>query len=207
MIDVTTINLHLCFAFKGHTPWTSKSQIKPTLKTLMQSQKEEDTVHISIYARWRGPSKISVCWLNAAQTSNAVARKTLGHFTVSSQEEQIASALHDRSRAWPERGLCLPRGMQEWHGLAAQGGMWSGVTGTWLAWEAALPFPPVFPNSPQSCSSGNYDVMQQCRQPPWWVSLKHTTAKSEILLKCSVFIPCALCLTWILVTQCLTMDE
>ena len=57
---------------------------------------------------------------------------------MSSQEEQIASALHDHSRDWPERGLCSPRGKLEWHGLAAQGGMWSGVTGTGVAWEAAL---------------------------------------------------------------------
>lgn len=101
--------------------------------------------------------------------------KGLGHFTVSSQEEQIASALHDHSRDWPERGLCLPRGKQEWHGLAAQGGMWSGVTGTRVAWEAALfaaapSHPPspifssVFPTSTQSCNSGSNCVIQRCRQ-------------------------------------------
>lgn len=49
-------------------------------------------------------------WLVIAQTSKAVASKRLGHFTVSSQEEQIASALHDHSRDWPERGLCFPGG-------------------------------------------------------------------------------------------------
>ena len=93
----------------------------------MQSHKEEDTVDISL--RWRGPSKISVCWLNAAQTSNAVARKRLGHFTVSSQEEQIASALHDRSRDWPERGLCLPRGEARMAWLSCTG--WHVVWGNW----------------------------------------------------------------------------
>lgn len=33
--------------------------------------------------------------MSIAQTSKAVARKRLGHFTVSSQEEQIASARYD----------------------------------------------------------------------------------------------------------------
>lgn len=124
--------------------------------------------------------------MTVAQTSEAVARKRLDHFTASSQEEQIASALHDHSRDWPERGLCLPRGKLEWHGLAAQGGMWSGVTGSGVAWEAALftagPFPPVFPTSTQSCSSGSNDVIQRCRQ--WAASLvsltKKYSAKSEI---------------------------
>lgn len=105
--------------------------------------------------------------LSVAQTSKAVAAKRLGHFTVSSQEEQIASALYDHSRDWPERGLCLPMGKLEWHGLAAQGGMCSGVTGARVVWEAALfaagPFP-VFPNSTQSCSSGSNDVIQYCKQ-------------------------------------------
>lgn len=77
-------------------------------------------------------------WLCVAQTSKAEARKSLGHFTVSGQEEQIVSALHDHSRDWPERGLCLPKGRLEWHGLVARGGMWSAVTGTGVAWEAAL---------------------------------------------------------------------
>lgn len=59
---------------------------------------------------------------------------------VSSQEEQIASALHDHIGEWPERGLCLPKGRLEWHGLVAQGGMWSSVTGTRVAWEAGFLF-------------------------------------------------------------------
>ena len=122
-------------------------------------------------------------WLSVAQTSKAGARKRLGHFTVSSQEEQIASALHDHSRDWPERGLCLPRGKLEWHGLAAQGGMWSGVTGTGVAWEAALFTAglspnPVFLTSSQSCSSDSNDIIQRCRQ--WAVSLKIQGTKSEM---------------------------
>lgn len=40
----------------------------------------------------------------------ACAKQRLGHFTVSSEEEQIASALHDHSRDRPEKGLCLLRG-------------------------------------------------------------------------------------------------
>lgn len=56
-----------------------------------------------------------------AQMSIIVVRKRLGHFTVSSQEEQIASALHDHSRDEPERGLCSPRGEPECH----EAGMWS----------------------------------------------------------------------------------
>ena len=100
-------------------------------------------------------------WLSVAQTSKAGARKRLGHFTVSSQEEQIASALHDHSRDWPERGLCLPRGKLEWHGLAAQGGMWSGVTGTGVAWEAALFTAGL---SQQPCLSNLFSVMQLWQQ-------------------------------------------
>lgn len=61
--------------------------------------------------------------MSVAQTSEAVARKRLDHFTVSSQEEQIASATHDHSRDWPKRGLCLPKGKLEWHGLVAEDGM------------------------------------------------------------------------------------
>lgn len=44
---------------------------------------------------------------------------------MSSQEEQIASALHDGSGDGPERGLCSPGGTPECHGLAAEAGMWS----------------------------------------------------------------------------------
>lgn len=76
--------------------------------------------------------------MSVAQTSEAVARKRLDHFRVSSQEEQIASATHDHSRDWPERGLCFPEGKLERHGFVAEDGMWSGVTGTGVAWEAAL---------------------------------------------------------------------
>lgn len=63
--------------------------------------------------------------MDLAQMSIIVVRKRLGHFTVSSQEEQIAAALHDHSRDEPERGLCSPRGKPECHGLAAEAGMWS----------------------------------------------------------------------------------
>lgn len=77
---------------------------------------------------------------------------------MSSQEEQIASALHDHSRDWPERGLCLPKGRLEWHGLVAQGGMWSAVTGAGVAWEAALftagPLPLSFQPLPSHAALG-----------------------------------------------------
>lgn len=128
---------------------------------------------------------------SVAQTSKTVTRKRLGHFTVSSQEEQIASALYDHSRDWPERGLCLPRGKLEWHGLASQGGMCSGVTGARVVWEAALFAAghfPVFPTSTQSCSSGSNDVIQHCRQ--WAATLmsfsKIYVTKSEIYTKAQI---------------------
>lgn len=77
---------------------------------------------------------------------------------MSSQEEQIASALHDHSRDWPERGLCLPKGRLEWHGLVAQGGMWPAVTGARVAWEAVLftagPLPLSFQPLPSHAALG-----------------------------------------------------
>lgn len=83
---------------------------------------------------------------------------------MSSEEEQIASALHDHSRDRPEKDLCLLRGKLESRGSSAQDGMWSGVTGTKAAWKAALfavgfPPPSVFPASTQSCNSRCNDVM------------------------------------------------
>lgn len=81
--------------------------------------------------------------------------KRLGHFTVSSKGEQIAAALHDHRGGRPERGLCLPRGELEWHGLAAPGGMWSGLTGTAVAWEAVgfAAGPPPTPRLPNLYSA------------------------------------------------------
>lgn len=77
---------------------------------------------------------------------------------MSSQEEQIVSALHDHSRDRPERGLCFPKGTPEWHGLVEEGGMWSGVTGTRVAWEAALftsgPLPQSFQPLPSHAALG-----------------------------------------------------
>lgn len=71
----------------------------------------------------------------------------------SSQEEQIASALHHHIGDWPERGLCLPKGRLEWHGLVALGGMWSSLTGTRVAWEAGRVFFFPFPSLQRSLSS------------------------------------------------------
>lgn len=59
------------------------------------------------------------------------------------QEEQIASALHHHMEDWPERGLCLPKGRLEWHGLVALGGMLSSGTGTRVAWEAGSSSSPI----------------------------------------------------------------
>lgn len=166
---------------------------KPTFKTLMlchrhlrgwlnswpfqdgQDQAENSKRRISLAGwAWHKPLK-------------NVARKRLGHFTVSSQEEQIASALHDHSRDWPERGLCLPKGRLEWHGLVAQGGMWPAVTGARVAWEAALftagPLPLSFQPLPSHAALGAMMSSSAAGsgQLPWWVSLKKKySAKSEI---------------------------
>lgn len=130
-----------------------------------------------------------------------VARKRLGHFTVSSQEEQIASALHDHSRDWPERGLCLPKGRLEWHGLVAQGGMWPAVTGARVAWEAALftagPLPLSFQPLPSHAALGAMMSSSAAGsgQLPWWVSLKKNTVRSlrfkESLKYSSVYFMCS----------------
>lgn len=115
------------------------------------------------FSRSTGPSRKFIMksqpgCLSFAQTSKAVARKRMGYFIVSSQEEQIASALHDHSRAWPERGLCLPKGDLEWHGLVAQSGMWSSVTGTRMVRLATLftagPLPPSFQPLPSHAALG-----------------------------------------------------
>lgn len=94
-----------------------------------------------------------------AQMSITVARKRLGHFTASSQEEQIASALHDRSGDGPERGLCSPRAKPECHGLAAEPGMWSFWKWAGVTCDT-FNFGPVFPTSTQSGNSGRYRVSQ-----------------------------------------------
>lgn len=139
---------------------------KPTMNTLVHCHRHLREWHNSAFlnfSRWTGPSRKFIKqnkpgWLSVAQTSKAVARKRLGYFIVSSQEEQIASALHDHSRDWPERGLCLPKGELEWHGLVAQGGMWSSVTGTRVAWLAALftagPLPLSFQPLPSHAALG-----------------------------------------------------
>lgn len=92
-----------------------------------------------------------------AQMSIIVARKRLGHFTASSQEEQIASALHDCSGDGPERGLCSPRGKPECPGSAAEAGMWA-----FWKWAGAACctyyFGPIFPTSTQSWNSGSQDL-------------------------------------------------
>lgn len=120
------------------------------------------------------------------QSSKAVARKRLGHFTVSSQEEQIASALHDHSGDWSERGLCLPRGSSNgmaWlHRVACAlvelGPRWRGR----LHFFAAGPFPPSFPTL---LSHATLEAMMSSgaghsRQPPGRDSLKNDCTESEI---------------------------
>ena len=74
-----------------------------------------------------------------------VARKRLGHFTASSQEEQIASAPHDRSGDGPERGLCSPRGKPECQGLAAEAAMFLE-----MGWQHAVVFTLALSLQPRS---------------------------------------------------------
>lgn len=104
----------------------------------------------------KSKSRIGLAGWTFAQNSNVVARKRLGHFTVSSQEEQIASALHDHSRDWPERGLCSPGGeaIMAWLGCTGWHVVWSnwdrgGVGGCTFC---CRPFPLSL--QPHSCSSG-----------------------------------------------------
>lgn len=94
-----------------------------------------------------------------AQMSIIVASKRLGHFTASSQEEQIASALQDSNEDGPERGLCSPRGKPECHGLAAEAGMWSFWKWAGVACYTFY-FSPIFPASTQSWNSGSNRVIQ-----------------------------------------------
>lgn len=111
---------------------------------------------------WTGQNwKVGSAYLHGPCTNEYhCCKKRLGHFTVSSQEEQIASALHDHSRDQPERGLCSPRGEPECHGLAAEASMWSywnraGVACCTFNWRF---FGPVFPTSTQSGISGSGDL-------------------------------------------------
>lgn len=161
------------------------------------------------FLRRTGPSgefkkKKPCCWWSAGRTCKAVARKRLGHFPASSREEQIASALHDHTGDWAERGLCLPTGGARMARLGCIG--WHVVRCSWtgMAWEAAL-----FSLQALSCCLSNFlcsgmQLWELWCHPVlraggflslWWVSQKENTEiKKEKGSNIPVLFTCTACL-------------
>lgn len=118
------------------------------------------------FLRWTGPDRkvgsayLRSPWANEDHCSKA---KRLGHFTVSSQEEQIASAPRDGSGDGPERGLCSPGGDAWMPWLGCRG--WH-VVFLETGWRCKLYFRlwfyfgPIFLTLTQSWKSGSNRFIQ-----------------------------------------------
>lgn len=131
------------------------------------------------FTRWTGPP---IKKKSKSTTSLAVlARKRLGHFTVSSHEEQIASALHDRSGDWVWKGSLFAQGEARMAWLDGAG--WHVVSCNW-EWGVGgctfccRPFP--------ACLSNMYSAMQLWEQwchPVWRQWAASLVSLTKIILE------------------------